>query len=133
MRRIAMDGTGLGLPIYQILSTITETRDVVRGYGFSEKIVVGWEDRKLAPKEKLEDLEIKKKTPDHGLDVMREFIDGGHLELPMDVPLLTEWQGIGEDHTLHAGWLFGVAVRQHEIDAKTDSMKAKPAIIPAIG
>lgn len=133
LRRLAMDGTGLGLPIYQILSTITETRDVVRGYGFSEKITVGWEDRKLAPKEKLEDLEVKKKTPDHGLDVMREFIDGGQLELPMDVPLLTEWQGIGEDHTLHAGWLFGVAVRQHEIDAKKDSAKARPAIIPAIG
>jgi hypothetical protein len=132
-RRLAMDGTGLGLPIYQILATIADTRDIVRGYGFSEKLTVGWEDRKLAPKEKLEDLEIKKRTPDHGLDVMREFVDNGQLELPMDVPLLTEWQGIGEDHTLHAGWLFGVAVRQHEIDAKKDASKQRTAIIPAFG
>lgn len=133
LKRLAMDGTGLGLPIYQILSTINETRDKVRGYGFSEKITVGWEDRKLAPKEKLEDLEIKKKTPDHGLDMVREFIDTGALELPMDVPLLTEWQGVAEDHTLHAGWMFGVAVKQHEIDAKKDASRAKAPIKPRIG
>lgn len=133
MRRLAMDGTGLGLPIYQILSTIAETREPVRGYGFSEKLVVGWEDRKRAPKEKIEALEIKKKTPDHGLDVMRGFIDEGRLELPMDVPLLTEWQGVGEDHTLHAGWMFGVAVGQHEIDAKKETMKARAPVLPIFG
>lgn len=133
LRRMAMDGTGLGLPVAQMLLTIPETRDVVRGYGFSEKITVGWEDRKLAPREKPEALEIKKKSPEHGLDVMRELIDEGRLELPMDVPLLTEWQGVGEDHTLHAGWMFGVAVRQHEIDGKKELFAARPPIIPAIG
>ena len=130
--RLGLDGTGAGLPIAQVIDA-TRFRDKVRGYGFSEKLVVGWEDRKLGYKEKLKDIEIKMKTPDHGLDQLRKLVDSGRWELPMDIDLLSQLQGIGEDHALHSCYLFGVARAQYDIERKAETMKEFSPISPLFG
>jgi hypothetical protein len=131
--RLGLDGTGAGLPIAQVIDAMPAYRDKVRGYGFSEKLVVGWEDRKLGYKEKIKDLEIRMKTPDHGLDQLRILVDSGRWELPMDVDLLSQLQGIGEDHALDACKLFGVALGQRAIEAQRETNKVKTAFITKVG
>jgi hypothetical protein len=132
-RWISMDKTGLGLPIWQMLDAMPEWRSRVRGYGFGEKLVVGWEDRPLKPKEKLEDIEIKKKTREHGIDSTRTLVDQGRLELPMDVDLLSQLQGVGQDHALDAFLLFGVGWWQVALEAKRASMKARTPVRARLG
>lgn len=122
-QRLALDGTGAGLPIFQLFDAMPTYRHLVRGYGFSEKLVVGWEDRKLKHKEKLKDLEIRMRTPDHGLDQLRDLVDSGRWELPMDIDLVSQLQGIGEDHALDACRLFGVGLGQFSIEKQRAALE----------
>lgn len=91
---IAMDRTGLGLPIYQeILETGGSFARSMRAYNFSEKIVIGYED----PEEEVYDpddlTEIKANVLEYSSDMLRSFVDRGALRLPWDIDLIREFQG----------------------------------------
>lgn len=120
--RLGLDGTGLGLPISQTLDSMPAYRDKVRGYGFSEKLLAGWEDRQLKPGEKLKDIEKRAKTPEYGLSQMRELVDSGRIELPMDTDLLSSLQGTFDDHCLHGCYMFGVALGQYSLEKMAAAM-----------
>lgn len=105
LRMMTMDRTGNGLPLWQMLNpdlagTLEGNRTTpehitkrIKGYGFSEKVAVDFEDREMELKERPEDLVIKRNVVDHGTDILRKWVDSGSIELPYDHELLTEWQG----------------------------------------
>jgi len=96
-RAIAMDSTGLGLPIYQeILNERSPDFNPVlakhlRGYNFSGKITVGYE-----PVEDGDDGDpkpIEGKVLEYSSDILRVLVDKGILQLPWDRDLIREFQG----------------------------------------
>lgn len=108
LKRVTIDKTGNGLPVWQELDpeavgthadqrrTPEHISQRIKGYGFSEKIVVELDDRELEKKEKPEDAVIKKTIIEYGIDEMRKLVDAypdGRIELPYDKELLSEWQG----------------------------------------
>ena len=93
LRALSMDKTGAGLPVWQHMDTHREIRERVKGYGFSEKRAVEFDDRKLVGKEKPEDAVIEKNIIEFATDKLREYVDAGMVELPYDKELLTEFQG----------------------------------------
>lgn len=108
LKRVTLDKTGNGLPVYQELDpeacgtgvaqrrTPDHIAQRIKGYGFSEKIVVELDDRELDKHEKPEDVVIKKTIIEYGIDEMRKLVDAypnGHIEIPYDIELLSEWQG----------------------------------------
>lgn len=96
LRGLSMDKTGAGLPITQGMMGRPEFRDIagrIKGYGFSEKKAVEFEDRPLERKEKPEDAVIEKNVIEYATDKLREYVDAGMMELPYDKEVLTEWQG----------------------------------------
>jgi hypothetical protein len=114
LKRVTIDKTGAGLPIWQELDpeavgtgmaqrrTPEHIAQRVKGYGFSEKIVVELDDRELDKKEKPEDAVIKKTIIEYGIDEIRKLVDAypdGHIELPYDKELLAEWQGSEVQYT----------------------------------
>lgn len=93
LRGFGIDRTGLGFPIYQILSKRPYGKRV-HGYNFSEKVPVGIEDRKMEYGETIEDLVILRDAIEHATDYIRnEWVDGKRIQLPFDRELLSEWQG----------------------------------------
>lgn len=105
LKRLSMDKTGNGLPLWQELDpeavgTHVDQRRTpqhisrrIRGYGFSEKVAVEFDDRELAEKERPEDALIEKNVISFAADEMRRYVDTGRIELPFDSELLSEWQG----------------------------------------
>lgn len=97
----SMDRTGLGLPIYQdILNEGGHLAKVVRGYNFSEKLVVGW-DKGGRPNEPdyefeaydPEDNAIMANVLEYSSDQLRLLVDQQRLWLPWDVDVIKEFQG----------------------------------------
>lgn len=101
----AMDKTGLGLPLYQdIQQTVAPdpTRrfilDVIKGYNFSEKIIVDL-DSAIAVSEFADSEEIsrtqgiRRTVVEYASDVLRDLVDAHRLELPWDAELLKQFQG----------------------------------------
>lgn len=94
---IAMDRTGLGLPIFQeiVESKIPGFSKAMRGYNFSEKIPIGYEE--------VEDSEYDPDNPagkpimanvlEYSSDMLRVFVDQKQLLLPWDIDMLREFQG----------------------------------------
>ena len=95
---ISMDRTGLGLPIFQEIleAKIPGFSKAMRGYNFSEKLVVGYEE---IP-------EGQDRDPDHpngeeiygnvlqySSDMLRVYVDQKQLWLPWDIDLIREFQG----------------------------------------
>ena len=96
LRALSMDKTGNGLPVWQHMDkdpTHAKIRDRIKGYGFSEKKPVEFDDRPLVGKETPEDAVIEKNIIEFATDKLREFVDAGMAELPYDKELLTEFQG----------------------------------------
>ena len=105
LRRFAMDKTGNGLPLWQELDpeavgtsvanrrTPDHISQRIRGYGFSNKVAVEFDDRELKEKEREEDAVIEKNVVAFAADELRKFVDTGSIELPYDQELLGEWQG----------------------------------------
>jgi hypothetical protein len=96
LRALSMDKSGNGLPVWQHMDkdpTHAKIRDRVKGYGFSEKKAVEFDDRPLVGKETPEDAVIEKNIIEWATDKLREFVDAGMVELPYDKELLTEFQG----------------------------------------
>ena len=103
LRALAIDKTGNGLPLWQELDPnavgtsvhLRRTPDHIsrriRGYGFSQKVAVEFDDRELKDKE--EHALIEKNVVDFASDELRKIVDLARIELPYDRELLTEWQG----------------------------------------
>jgi hypothetical protein len=88
-KAISLDKTGAGLPIYQEL--LTEDPNIartVKGYNFSSKIPVDFEDP-----ENVEDSLVMRRVLEYSSDKLREYVDSGWLKMPRDVPLFQEFQG----------------------------------------
>lgn len=96
LRFLSMDRTGNGLPLLQAMEGRPEyesTRGRIKGYHFSEKKAVAFDDRPLQRQEKPEDAVIEKQVIEHATDKLRAYVDAGMMELPFDRELLSEWQG----------------------------------------
>ena len=93
LRALSMDKTGVGLPIWQHMEAKPDLRQRVKGYGFSEKRAVEFDDRLPTGREKPEDLVIEKNVIAFATQKLREYVDAGMVELPWDQELLTEFQG----------------------------------------
>lgn len=101
LRCFAMDKTGNGLPLWQMLdpltsrTTPTHIANRIKGYNFSSRIPVEFDDRPLELRERPEDAVIIKNVVDFASDELRKLVDARpqRLELPADQEVLSEWQG----------------------------------------
>jgi hypothetical protein len=93
LKAFGLDETGQGQGVFQVMKK-KPYKDRIYGYNFSEKVIVGFEDRELVGKETMEDLAQMRNVVEHATDVLRnDYVDTGRLRLPMDGELLKEWQG----------------------------------------
>jgi hypothetical protein len=90
-KAIALDKTGVGLPIYQDMMDMSpELAAVTKGYNFSSKIAVGFDD----PTD-IDNTLIMRNVLEYASDKLREYVDSGWLVFPNDEELIREWQGQG--------------------------------------
>lgn len=104
LKMLTIDKTGNGLPLFQMLNpeavgtwegnrtTPKHITDRIKGYGFSQKLAVEFDDRELEKKETYADAVIMKNVVDYASDELRKLVDTGSIELPYDKELLSEWQ-----------------------------------------
>ena len=99
----AMDRTGLGLPLFQDIQNHVRQNDRlkfvldrIKGYNFSEKLVVDFDDvieiDENDPKG-YEKAEIKRNVLEYSSDVLRSLVDDGQIRLPWDKELIGEFRG----------------------------------------
>lgn len=94
LKAFALDKTGVGFPIWDQLSRHPSFGKRIYGYNFSEKVVVGFEDRPLEKGEKQEDLAITRNVVEATTDWLRnDYVDPKKLRLPYDREVLQEFQG----------------------------------------
>ena len=94
-KAIAMDRTGLGLPIYQ---EIMESGNgpfsrSIRAYNFSEKIIVGY-DTEEADEDEPYGKPIYANVLEYASDMLRLYVDQKQLFLAYDQQLIREFQGV---------------------------------------
>lgn len=95
----SMDKTGNGLPLFQdIQEKNQQAGTIIKGYGFSEKILVDFDqtievDDDITPDELAKEAGIRKNTVEYSTDVLRKLVDQQRLWLPWDEELLGEFQG----------------------------------------
>ena len=98
---IAMDRTGLGLPIYQEIAEASTPAMVqaMRPYNFSEKIIIGWEQDDDDDEPVYYDpdepfgTEIKANVLEYSSDMLRSYVDQKKIWLPWDLDMIREFQG----------------------------------------
>jgi hypothetical protein len=95
---ISMDRTGLGLPIYQEImeSAPPAMARAMRPYNFSEKIVIGYEEKEEDPYGYYDEEgppEIKANVLEYSSDMLRSLVDQRQILLPWDIDMLREFQG----------------------------------------
>lgn len=96
---LAIDRTGLGLPIYSevMQGSDRQLASVFRGYNFSEKIAVGYEqpdeDEEPAKEDEPYGKPIMANVLEYSSDMLRLLVDGERLILPWDLDLIREFQG----------------------------------------
>lgn len=136
LRSLALDKSGNGLPLWQELDpeavgTRMELRRTpehiaqrIKGYNFSNKVAVEFDDRPLEKRERPEDAVIEKNVIDFATDELRKLVDAAppRIELPNDAELLTEWQGQEVQYVRDEGSAAGVKRRYgggsfHTLDA----------------
>lgn len=97
-RCIALDRTGLGLPVYQEakLGSHAGLANVVRGYNFSEKIPVAYDRDENGEVELDNDgdpVPVMANVLEFSSDTLRLLVDKQQIHLPWDVDMLREFQG----------------------------------------
>lgn len=134
LRRLTLDKTGVGLPLWQALDpeavgTHMDLRRTpehisrrIQGYGFSQKVAVEFDDRELEGDEKPEDAVIEKNVVSFAAEQLRKYVDTSRLELPFDSELLSEWQGQEVQYVRDEGAAAGIKTRMvggslHTLDA----------------
>jgi hypothetical protein len=166
LRAFAMDKTGNGLPLWQALDPEAVGTSVhlrrtpqhlarkIRGYGFSNKVAVEFDDRELKGKERPEDAVIQRNVVDFATDELRKLVDLNRIELPYDRELLTEWQGQeiqyqrdegsaaglksrryggGSFHTLDAAKMFIAAKQLEAIEAALNITRQRGPVLARFG
>ena len=144
----AMDKTGLGLPLFQDIQhrakndkNIKHLLDVIKGYNFSEKLLVDidetietnrWDNGDI-----VKEAGVYRNVLEYSTDVLRDLVDAKRLIMPMDKELIGEFQGQtysfdkatmdlygrsrnfskGTFHTLDAARMMACGWKQHKIDA----------------
>jgi hypothetical protein len=96
LKALSLDKTGAGLPIWQETTRggrLERHAPRLKGYGFSEKKAVEFDDRPLERRERPEDAVIEKNVIEFATDKLRGLVDSGMIELPYDQELLSEFQG----------------------------------------
>jgi hypothetical protein len=153
-KAFTMDKTGNGLPLYQAVQARLEQLadatgsakaraaiNIIKGYNFSEKIVVDFDPAVDVTGYDIEDqvkeAGIKRMVLEVSTDVLRSLVDHERLWLPWDRDLLKQFGGQtysysqvttdaygrrrifsqGEYHALDAARLAALAWKQHSIDA----------------
>lgn len=101
---IAFDAHGVGQPAYEWLQkevredpSISWMLDRIKGYSFSENIVVDFDEKIDINTDIKEDWKraiITRKTSDASLDILRLVVDTGRIWLPYDKELIGELQSI---------------------------------------
>lgn len=138
-RVFAMDKTGLGLPLFQdIQDTAPAVVDIIRGYNFSEKILVDF-DQSIEVDEwvgdPVKEAGIKRNVREYAQDCLRDLVDVERIELPWDLELLAQFQGgtqttrpvqdqygrrrifsAGDDHALDGARMAALGFRQYHIE-----------------
>lgn len=137
---IAMDRTGLGLPIYQEImhgdTAPAGMKAAMRPYNFSEKIVIGYEEPDEAVYDPEDLIEIKANVLEYSSDMLRSLVDQSRIKLPWDMDMIREFQGqtytlsksntdaygkkkfnLGKFHALDAARMAILGYLQREIDA----------------
>ncbi len=142
-----MDKTGNGLPLFQDLQGRSlDLARVVRGYNFSEKVIVDI-DGTVAVGERddlLKEAAIKSNVLEFSTDKLRELVDHGRIQLPWDRDVIREFQGQtwsysralmdaygrrrrvfsgGAFHALDAARMVAMAHAQHKIEAFIEDHK----------
>lgn len=145
LRRFAMDKTGNGLPLWQELDPeavgthVNERRTPghvsrrIKGYNFSQKVAVEFDDRELRDRETELDAVIQKNVIDFAADELRKYVDTGRIELPYDRELLTEWQGQEIQYVRDEGSASGIKTRMiggslHTLDAAFMAVAGKELV-----
>lgn len=149
---IAIDKTGVGLPLFQ---EVIEGQDkalsrVFKGYNFSEKIQVGWEEiPKMDEWGQIDEPEvIMANVLEYSSDQLRLLVDRQQIKLPWDLELLREFQGqtfvlqkstqnpygrkvfnAGSFHTLDAARMAVLAWKQRYIEAMIKAAKPKHEMV----
>lgn len=138
-KTFAMDSTGLGLPIFQQFQhDHHDMIDIIKGYGFSKKILVDFDERiKVDPHKgnAVEEQKIEAPVLEYSTEVLRRLVDAGRLWLPWDTELIGAFQGQtytedrgvldmygrkrfskGDFHTLDAARMAALAHKQFTMD-----------------
>ena len=102
-RAFAMDKTGLGLPLFQDIqerakknNEIKHMLDRIKGYNFSEKILVDFDDTVEVDEfigDPVKDAGVHRNVLEYSSDKLRDLVDSGRLILPWDVDLINEFKG----------------------------------------
>jgi hypothetical protein len=151
----ALDKTGIGLPFYQIIQDCLQEAhderrslqsqqalDCIKGYGFSEKILVDFDQsvevsHGASIEDQVKEAGIKRMVLEVSTDNLRTLVDNERLWLPWDVELIKQWStstyrhskhesdqygrrrlfSKGDDHTLDAGRMMALGHKQFAIEA----------------
>jgi hypothetical protein len=94
---LAMDSTGVGLPLFQDLQDrFPSLAKQVRGYNFSQKLIVDFDNTiEIDPDidDEIEKTKIVKNVLEHSSDVLRDLVDGFRLRLPDDDDVINSFKG----------------------------------------
>jgi len=147
----AMDKTGNGLGLFQDLQAKSiEVAKVVKGYGFSEKLIVDIDGTVVLGdnEDVVKEAAIKSNVLEFSTDKLRELVDHARLMLPWDRDLIREFQGQtfsyskstmdaygrrrrifsqGNFHALDAARMVAMGHAQHKIEAFLEDQKHKTA------
>jgi hypothetical protein len=98
LRAFAMDKTGNGLPLFQDLQHLfPEVAAQIKGYNFSEKILVDFDDGRVAGlndwDDDVKEAGISKTVLEYSTDKLRELVDKELYQLPWDTEMIGEFQG----------------------------------------
>ena len=136
LKAFALDRTGLGFSMWDILEKRSGIGSRIYGYNFSEKVAVGIEDRELLPDEDIDDLIIMRNVVEYASDALRnDYVDVKKLRLPFDREVLAEWQGQNYTVVKSAGNPYGkrdyAQGKFHTLDA--GKMMAAGKMLPGVG
>lgn len=159
-KMFAIDSTGVGLGLVQELhAELGEGMDGIHGYNFSEKLLVGFDEQKMAQlpphtpaEDQVKEAGIFRYVKEAATDELRSLADNGRLWLPFDRELIREWNGqtyvivrnaldpygkreysLGKFHTLDAGRVAVMAWSQNPIEQLVAEKTAQPPVYDFVG
>lgn len=156
VKAFSLDKTGVGLPLFQLIqATDISLAEKVKGYGFSEKILVDLDETKDVDEYRgdvIKDSGMYRNVLEYASDELRRLVDANRLRLPWDRDLIGEFQGQtyvvvrdtlnqygkrsyskGNFHALDAAKMAVLGWRQETIEAFAKEEKFEPTPIIIFG